>query len=67
VQFITLRVLLVHSWRRIILKTPVLADHVFADNWCGSLCRDRVSNLLDQFPRRGLGELEAAIAPNAEA
>jgi phenylacetic acid degradation operon negative regulatory protein len=62
-----LRVLLVHSWRRIILKAPELPDYVFPENWCGAICRDRVSALLDQFPKRGLADLEAATAQHNNA
>jgi phenylacetic acid degradation operon negative regulatory protein len=57
-----LRVLLVHSWRRIVLKVPVLPDYVFPKGWRGSICRDRVSTLLTQYPKQALGELEDAIA-----
>ncbi len=32
-QTATLRVSIVHRWRRLILKAPTLPDHVFPDGW----------------------------------
>lgn len=61
-----LRILLVHAWRRIVLKTPVLPDFVFPDDWCGPQCREQMSGLLNQFPKQGLAELETAIKKNAQ-
>lgn len=57
-----IRVLLVHGWRRIVLKTPMLPDHVFPANWRGPDCRARVSDLLNRYPKPRLDALEAAIA-----
>lgn len=57
-----IRILLVHGWRRIVLKAPVLPDHVFPEAWCGPLCRARVVELLARYPKPRLDELEAAIA-----
>jgi len=61
-EIAALRVLLVHSWRRIVLKVPVLPDYVFPKDWCGSICRDNVSVLLSQYPKQDLGKLEDSIA-----
>ena len=36
-QTATLRVLIVHGWRRLILKAPTLPDHVFPDGWEASV------------------------------
>ena len=58
----TVRVLLVHGWRRIVLKTPMLPDYVFPANWRGSDCRARVADLLNRYPKQRLDVLEAAIA-----
>ncbi len=55
-----LRVLVVHGWRRIILKTPLLPDHVFAKGWAGPQCREMVAALLAQYPTPRLDTLEAA-------
>ena len=60
-EIAALRVLVVHSWRRIILKTPILPDQVFPEDWRGDTCRNMVGHLLTQYPKRGLDELEAAI------
>ncbi|WP_187428370.1 Transcriptional repressor PaaX [Roseobacter fucihabitans] len=57
-EITALRVLLVHSWRRIILKAPILPDHVFPTSWRGSICRQAVAELLTQYPKRALDELE---------
>lgn len=61
-EIAAVRVLLVHGWRRILLKTPVLPDHVFPQSWCGPLCRARVAELLTRYPKPRLDDLEAAIA-----
>lgn len=65
-EIAALRVLLVHSWRRIVLKAPVLPDYVFPKDWCGSTCREKVSALLTQYPKQELGKLEDAIASDFE-
>ncbi|MGC1498272.1 MAG: PaaX family transcriptional regulator C-terminal domain-containing protein [Sulfitobacter sp.] len=57
------RILLVHAWRRIVLKSPVLPDFVFPVDWCGPQCRQNVSDLLTSFPKCSLAELEAAMRP----
>lgn len=55
-----LRVLLVHGWRRIVLRTPILPDHLFPATWQGPVCRAGVADLLARYPKRPLAELEAA-------
>lgn len=60
-EIAAIRVLLVHSWRRIVLKTPAFPDHVFPDEWPGLVCRAEVSELLTRYPKRR-DDLEAAIA-----
>ena|SRR6056297_232138 len=51
-QETVLRVLIVHEWRRIVLKVPRLPDHVFPEGWRGPDCRSRVEVLLARLPRR---------------
>ena len=34
-----LRVLVVHGWRRIVLRVPCLPDRAFPEEWCGQPCR----------------------------
>lgn len=61
VEIAALRVLLVHGWRRIVLKTPILPDHVFPPTWHGLQCRAIVATLLAEYPNPGLDALESAI------
>lgn len=56
-----LRVLIVHSWRRIILRHPVLPADFLPIDWKGSECREAVSALLDRLPRPELTTLEAEL------
>ena len=60
-QTATLRVLIVHGWRRLILKAPTLPDHVFPDGWEGEFCRSRVTGLLSLLcrPTQAILENEA--------
>lgn len=60
-QIAALRVLLVHGWRRIVLKAPMLPDHVFSEGWRGMDCRARTSILLDQLPKQRLADLEQRL------
>ena len=60
-----LRVLVVHGWRRIVLKTPVLPDHLFPKGWPGAQCRADVAELLTRYPRPPLSDLEAATVSAA--
>ena len=60
-QIAALRVLLVHGWRRIVLKAPLLPDHVFSDGWRGMQCRAGIFDLLDQLPKQKLTDLEHGL------
>lgn len=62
VQEAVLRVLIVHEWRRIVLKLPRLPDQVFPEGWAGALCREAVGALLDRLPQHRPRDLEAALA-----
>ena len=71
----TLRVLIVHGWRRLILKAPTLPDHVFPDGWKGESCRSQVTGLLSLLCRptqaileneAGRGETETDARPTAD-
>lgn len=65
-QIAVLRVLVVHSWRRIILRAPDLPDTVFPADWRGAACRSLTTALLSALPRPDLAQLDAAIgAPRA--
>ena len=50
-QAAALRVLIVHSWRRIVLKAPQLPDFVLPEPWAGPECRKRMARLLARLPR----------------
>jgi len=56
-----LRVLIVHDWRRIVLKTTVLPDYVFPEDWLGKCCRRRVIGILEQLPRQDVSILEQCV------
>lgn len=47
----TLRCLIVHNWRRLALKHPVLPRPLIRDDWPGLHCHMLVADLLAQFPR----------------
>ncbi|MEL7182769.1 MAG: PaaX family transcriptional regulator C-terminal domain-containing protein [Pseudomonadota bacterium] len=51
-----LRVLVVHEWRRIVLRLPDLPDRVFPPDWAGPACRAHVAALLARHPRVTLAE-----------
>ena len=60
-----LRVLIVHSWRRVILKAPALPPFLFPPTWRGAACADKVSALLRALPPTALGDLAAEAAAAA--
>ena len=49
-QAAILRVLVVHGWRRIVLRLPPLPDHVFPAGWQGARCRGLAADLLARLP-----------------
>lgn len=57
-QIATLRVLIVHEWRRIALKAPPLPDNVFPQDWRGTECRQMAHNLLTRLQKPELSDLE---------
>nr|WP_290560274.1 PaaX family transcriptional regulator C-terminal domain-containing protein [Aestuariivita sp.] len=61
-QIAALRVLVVHSWRRVALKAPDLPGHVFPKDWAGQACRDLVADLLAQLPAQRLNILEQSVS-----
>ncbi|WP_298852125.1 PaaX family transcriptional regulator C-terminal domain-containing protein [uncultured Ruegeria sp.] len=56
-----LRVLVVHAWRRIVLRHPNLPPAFLPDDWKGVECREAVSRLLERLPRPTLTTLEAEL------
>ncbi|MFT4715365.1 MAG: phenylacetic acid degradation operon negative regulatory protein [Paracoccaceae bacterium] len=53
-----LRILIIHSWRRLLLRHATLPPKFFPDDWPGTLCRTRVIALLDRLKRPVLSELQ---------
>lgn len=50
-QVATLRTLIVHRWRRVVLRLPDLPDSFCPPDWTGPACRAQVFRLLDRLPR----------------
>jgi phenylacetic acid degradation operon negative regulatory protein len=50
-QIATLRTLIVHNWRRVLLNHVDLPDQFFPDGWRGSECQGKVMLLLDRLQR----------------
>ena len=59
-QTATLRTLIVHRWRRVVLRNPDLPAMFFPDSWRGSDCRAAVFALLDTLPKPDLTALNAS-------
>ena len=53
-QTATLRCLLVHNWRRVVLRHPALPPALLPDGWSGHACHHLINNLLTRFPRPAL-------------
>ncbi len=53
-----LRCLIVHNWRRLVLKHPVLPAPLVSKDWPGHMCHLAVCDLLARFPRPALKEIE---------
>ena len=54
-----LRCLIVHNWRRLILKHVDLPRDLYADDWLEHDCRARVADLLSRIERPDLSEITA--------
>jgi phenylacetic acid degradation operon negative regulatory protein len=52
-----LRCLIVHSWRRLVLKHPDLPRALYSESWRGHECRVLVSDLLIRLPKPNLGQI----------
>lgn len=50
-QTATLRTLIVHRWRRVVLRHPDLPARFHPPDWPGAACREMVFRLLDRLPR----------------
>ncbi len=58
VEMTTLRVLIVHAWRRVVLRMATLPDFVFPTDWRGADVRAKVAVLLKALPRQSIADLE---------
>lgn len=56
-----LRLLVVHSWRRILFRHPDLPDGFFPDGWPGPACRALFGSLMDLLPAPDLSALEDGL------
>lgn len=54
------RCLIVHQWRRLVLRHPYLPPSLTGSDWPGHICRDKVTRLLSELPRPPLGEIQGA-------
>lgn len=61
-QAAMLRVLIVHGWRRIVLRHPALPSELLPADWSGPECRETVSRLLDRLPKPDLETLERGLS-----
>ena len=59
-QIASLRTLIVHRWRRVVLRHPDLPGVFYPNDWPGQDCRKMVFDLLDQLPRPTTLDLDAA-------
>lgn len=58
-----LRVLIVHAWRRLVLKHPALPRVLFSEHWRGHDCARLVATLLEHLPRPALNDLSSTASP----
>lgn len=56
-QIATLRALVVHRWRKLVLKLPNVPDLLFGAEFAGTICREHVMQALQQLPRPPLSSL----------
>ena len=57
-DLLTLRVLTLHRWRRLVLSHSRTAAHLMGPRWIGNACRARVHDILYQAPRPDLSHLD---------
>ncbi|UOA30435.1 Transcriptional repressor PaaX [Sulfitobacter sp. DSM 110093] len=57
-----LRCLIVHNWRRLVLKHPALPGGVIRPDWSGYQCHLLVDQLLHRYPQPALQDLAATSA-----
>ncbi|WP_439124087.1 PaaX family transcriptional regulator C-terminal domain-containing protein [Marivita sp.] len=60
-QRTALRVVVVHEWRRLILRVPTLPEDLYSAKWQGAACRVLFNELLARLPAADVDELEKEI------
>ncbi|WP_299784842.1 PaaX family transcriptional regulator C-terminal domain-containing protein [uncultured Marivita sp.] len=60
-QATALRMLVVHEWRRLILRVPTFPEALFSGGWHGAACRAHLSGMLTKLPVPNLAHLHHAI------
>lgn len=58
----TLRVVIIHLWRRMVLRHPDLPDTLLPHDWPLKTCRKKVHHILQGLPAPGPKDIEAAIS-----
>ena len=61
-EIAALRVLVIHQWRRLLLRHPALPDRFYPPEWREAACRQLVAGFLQGLPRPSLAELEKAAS-----
>lgn len=56
IDALVLRVLIVHNWRRLLLRHSEAVDAFFPEGWIGNECRALVIAILDELPRADLSD-----------
>ena len=59
-QVAALRCLIVHNWRRLVLRHPALPRGLVPADWPGAMCHEIVAELLARYPRPALGDIASA-------
>lgn len=60
-EIATIRMLIVHSWRRVALREPDVPAWLLPDSWKGRECRKLVAELLNSLPPPSLETLQEQI------
>lgn len=61
-QTAVVRVLVIHEWRRLVLKAPDLPPHLYPEGWRGRQCRDHLGHLLAALGAQGIAAIERDLA-----